>query len=408
MADANYMFVVCQVGAEAACKTELAAHHPELKFAFSRPGFLTFKISGPTSVGAVESTNDEASSDDGPATLLSTFARTFGHSLGRVTGTDAVEMIAQAIKLAGDKQFDQLHVWQRDAALPGDRGFEPFTTPLAEEIGMLIQRELKKRGKGSCELNQIAEPGQKVLDVILVEPNEWWVGWHAADSVHQRWPGGVPEIEDNGDVISRAYYKLAEALAWGRIKIEKQDLCVEIGSAPGGAAQLLLEKGALVIAVDPANLHESLSKHENLKHIKKRGRQVRKAEFAEARWLMVDVNVAPKFTLDTAEEIVQNARVNIRGMVLTLKMTDSKLAEHITGYRERVRSWGYKVVKTRQLAFNRHEICLVALKTRYDSRPKPMLKKDETTAKNEATRTDSKRSPKKKPSPKPSRPFKKT
>jgi 23S rRNA (cytidine2498-2'-O)-methyltransferase len=315
-------------------------------------------------------------------------------------------MINNVIELVGDKTLDHLHVWQRDSALPGDHGFEPFPSPLAEELGSLIKSEWVRRRNAPIELNQIANAGQKVLDVVVVEPNEWWVGWHSADSVHQRWPGGVLEIEDNGDVISRAYYKLAEALAWGRIKIEKRDLCVEIGSAPGGAAQLLLELGASVIAVDPANLHESLSDQKYLKHIKKRGRQVRKSEFADARWLMVDVNVAPNFTLDTAEEIVTNPRLNIRGMVLTLKLTDWKLAEHIVGYRERVRGWGYKVVKTRQLAFHRHEICLVALKTRYDSRPKPMLKKDDQATNNASTLADSKRPSNKKPYSKPKRPFK--
>jgi 23S rRNA (cytidine2498-2'-O)-methyltransferase len=55
-------------------------------------------------------------------------------------------------------------------------------------------------------------------------------------------------------------------------------------------------------------------------------------------------------------------------MILTMKLTDWSLAEHIEGYRQRVRNWGFKVVRTRQLAFNRHEFCLLALRNRYDAR----------------------------------------
>jgi 23S rRNA (cytidine2498-2'-O)-methyltransferase len=169
-------------------------------------------------------------------------------------------------------------------------------------------------------------------------------------------------------MVSRAWMKLAEALEWGRLQVTPGDVAVEIGSAPGGAAQLLLDRGAEVIAVDPADLDEAIAGHPKLTHLKKRGKQVRKAELATARWLLVDVNVAPNYTLDTAEEIVTNPKTNIRGMILTMKLTDWSLAEHIEGYRQRVRNWGFKVVRTRQLAFNRHEFCLLALRNRYDAR----------------------------------------
>ena len=43
ISESPFLFTVCQVGAEAALKQEVAREHPELKFAFSRPGFITFK-----------------------------------------------------------------------------------------------------------------------------------------------------------------------------------------------------------------------------------------------------------------------------------------------------------------------------------------------------------------------------
>ena len=40
--------------------------------------------------------------------------------------------------------------------------------------------------------------------------------------------------------------------------------------------------------------------------------------------------------------------------------TDWQLAERVPEFHKRVRSWGYGFVRSRQLAYNRREICLAA------------------------------------------------
>jgi hypothetical protein len=45
--------------------------------------------------------------------------------------------------------------------------------------------------------------------------------------------------------------------------------------------------------------------------------------------------------------------------VLTLKLTDPKLAEALPSIAERIRRYGYRRVRMRQLAFNRQEVCAV-------------------------------------------------
>lgn len=357
----QFLFAICQQGAEAACKQEILQHHPELRLAYSRPGLLTLKLA------ANEATPAATNWADHP-TLISTFARTFGVVLQRFSNADLQQQLSAVAELAHGLPIEHLHVWQRDEALPGDRGFEPFPTVLAEDVGERLLTALNLQRSTPLELNRIAGVGQRVLDLILVQPDEWLVGWHTADSIPQRWPGGVPQLEPPEEMVSRAWLKLAEALEWGRIQIRPGDVCVEIGSSPGGAAQLLLDRGAEVIAVDPADMDEAIAAHPKLQHVKKRGKQVRKSEFAAARWLLVDVNVAPNYTLDAAEEIVTSAKTNIRGLILTMKLSDWSLAEQLEEYRARVRGWGFKVIRTRQLAFNRHEFCLLALRNRYDAR----------------------------------------
>jgi 23S rRNA (cytidine2498-2'-O)-methyltransferase len=125
MSDGDFLFVVCQVGAEPALKSELARRWPEIRLAFSRPGFVTFKL--PPGHGL-----------SGDFDLASVFARTCGFSLGKVTGDHAEAMADRVWQIAGDRPLDHLHVWQRDPAMPGDHDFEPGITPVADAVGRII------------------------------------------------------------------------------------------------------------------------------------------------------------------------------------------------------------------------------------------------------------------------------
>ena len=81
-------------------------------------------------------------------------------------------------------------------------------------------------------------------------------------------------------------------------------------------------------------------------------------------WLAADSNVAPVHTLDTVEAIVTHPQVQVHGLLLTLKLLQWELADQIPAYLDRVRSWGYRHVKARQLSFNRQEICVAAMRRR--------------------------------------------
>jgi 23S rRNA (cytidine2498-2'-O)-methyltransferase len=264
-------------------------------------------------------------------------------------------------------------VWQRDARVPGDRGFEPGITPLAGEIAAAIAAAKPAEGCGESDLiiNRKARPGDLVLDCVVVEPGEWWVGRHRAASVPARFPGGVCVTPTPADVVSRAFWKMREALAWSQLPVKMGDRCAEIGSAPGGSSQALLEAGLQVVGIDPADMDESLADHPHFTHVRKRAADMKRREFRGVRWLMADSNVAPKHTLDTVEAIVTNGQVHVRGMLLTLKLLDWQLAAMIPEYLARIRSWGFGYVRARQLSFNRQEICVAALRTRSMRREPP-------------------------------------
>src|SRR5262245_28324808 len=116
----RFVFVTVQSGAERALKNEIAREHPELKFAFSRPGFVTFR-------------SPEGFAND--FVLRTVFARTWGFSLGKVKGSDDSQLARDAWRLFGeqlpDEQIRDLHVWQRNRALPGDKDYDGAADELA-------------------------------------------------------------------------------------------------------------------------------------------------------------------------------------------------------------------------------------------------------------------------------------
>jgi 23S rRNA (cytidine2498-2'-O)-methyltransferase len=176
---------------------------------------------------------------------------------------------------------------------------------------------------------------------------------------------------------------MEEALRWSRLAIEKGDLAVEIGCAPGGACQALLSRGLVVTGVDPALVHPTVADHPNFVQIRKRGADVRRREFQGFSWLFADMNVAPSYTLDTVESIVSHRQSSIRGLLLTLKLLDWKLADEVPAYLARIRAWGYPYVRARQLQHNRQEICVVALKQR--PRPKKVVSRKSKKARDRST-----------------------
>lgn len=357
MADPQFLFACCQFGAEPALKREIERSWPNLRFAFSRPGFVTFKNTG---VKTVPQNID----------LHSVFARTYGFSVGEIKGDDAEAMAQLACRLVSGQSFQQLHMWPRDTAEPGHRGFVPGPTPETDAMAKLLLQEARSIGlineKVGC--NRIAQTGQLVLDLIVIDKNHWWIGQHLASSRVLRQPGGVFKVNLPEHAVSRAYAKMSEALAWSQIPMEPGDSIVEIGSAPGGASQALLEKGLKVSGVDPSEMHERVLEHPNFTHIKKRGADPKRREYADFKWLAIDTNVAPKHTLDTVENIVRHESSQIRGMLLTLKFSDWERTDEIPSYLERIRSWGFADVRARQLAYNRQEICVAVLKSKSDRR----------------------------------------
>ena len=300
--------------------------------------------------------------------LSSVFARTVGWSLGRVTAQHTGDLATGVLRMLEENDFSQpfdaLHVWARDRLPAGEFGFEPGIEPLATAVSEeLIPVLVSAERVSSKTPNGVLQIGERCLDCVMVDPGSWMIGWHQASRfVPSRWAGGFPPLNPEYDAVSRAYFKAAEAILWSGLPIKPDDVVVEIGSAPGGAAQRMLELGLKVIGVDPADMDPEIDQHPNFRHVRARGGDIKRSEYRDASWLLVDSNVRPDKTMVTVENIVTNRQVQIRGMLLTMKLGNYSAAHRIPGWCKTISDWGYKRIEVRQLATGRCEVCIAALR----------------------------------------------
>ncbi|HTM54254.1 MAG TPA: SAM-dependent methyltransferase [Pirellulales bacterium] len=350
----RFLFATCQVGAEGALKQEVARLWPSFRFAYSRPGFLTFRLPA-----------EETFAPDFHPQLV--FARAAGFSLGKISAPTLKVRADELCRAIAAHKFDALHVWQRDTQPASARTFDPRPTPSASEAeAEILKRWCEHFGSQPA---RVAEPNGRVLDCTLVEGDTWWIGEHRARSDESRFPGGVRDLRLPDSMVSRAYLKMEEALAWSELPIQAGQRAVELGCAPGGASQSLLSHGLIVLGVDPAEVDPRVLGNPNFVHLRMRGSEVRRRRLRGVRWLTADMNVAPQTTLDTVEALVTHPTVNVQGLLVTLKLLEWEMAAHLDEYLSRIRGWGYAHVRAKQLAFNRQEICVAALRRKRERSP---------------------------------------
>ena len=95
---------------------------------------------------------------------------------------------------------------------------------------------------------------------LLCTAEKAYAGISLAHDNLSPWPGGMRHFAQTPDQISRAEFKLLEALEVFGLSLPAHGRALDLGAAPGGWTRLLLEAGLRVGAVDPAKLDPRLLK----------------------------------------------------------------------------------------------------------------------------------------------------
>jgi 23S rRNA (cytidine2498-2'-O)-methyltransferase len=317
----QFAFATCLPGLEPAVKREVGRTRPQLRFAYSRPGLVTFK--SPTQILP----------DDVPGSV---FARVWGASIGPAKDPD--EALEQLAPVAPTR----VHVYRRD---PEDT---------AADLGPW-QAALDRMTSG------IAAPGDLVADVIVAADEPAWLGIHRHDERHVAHPGGLIPVEVPDDAPSRAFAKIEEAIAWCALPITAGQVALEIGAAPGGAVLALARRGLTVYGVDTGELAPAVRALPGVHHLAMKVGALRWEQLpARVDWLLVDVNLAPQVALHEVARLMPKLRPTLRGAVITLKLNDLAFVDALPSLTRRIAELGLANVRLRHLPSNRREICAVA------------------------------------------------
>jgi 23S rRNA (cytidine2498-2'-O)-methyltransferase len=329
-----FTFAIVQPGLEAQLKADVAREHGgALRPAYARPGLVTWK-------------------GDRERDVTSPFARVRGAGIG--TFATAAEIAAAAPP--GELR---LHAYARDA-----KGADH--DPLAADLARAAALEAELRSLRPFLPGSEAQDGDRVLDVIVGGDDPAYVGVHVQREGAIPFPGGRFAIDVPPDAPSRAYRKLEEMLAWSGLEPREGDVAVELGAAPGGASYALARRGVSVVAIDPAPLDPRVLAYvgpggARVTHVAKAAGALRGEVPRSARWLLVDVNLAPPVALRYLARVAAKIdRRRLEGVIATLKLNDARMAADVPRWLEKLRELGPFDVRAVQLASHRREIGAVA------------------------------------------------
>lgn len=106
--------------------------------------------------------------------------------------------------------------------------------------------------------------------------------------------GEVHFEENKTDPPGRAYLKLWEALTLAERFPGGNDLCIDLGSSPGGWTWVLASLGAKVISVDKAELAGNVAGMNGVRYLRGSAFALKPSDFLEAGWLFSDVICYPE------------------------------------------------------------------------------------------------------------------
>lgn len=303
-----FIYTIVNVGSEKLLKEEIKLKYPHLKFAYSRPGYITFK--------------DTSESFTVETELNLIFARSYGLSLGK---------------------FDKEEL-EKEIKKYSDATIHRFSYVTEEYSGSK------------------AIMGKNILDVMEIKEGEYWLGLKKARFFSWFYPFANPHVVQPENAPSRAYLKLEEAFIWSNYKPGDDEVAMDLGSAPGGASYAMVERGIRVYGVDNAEMSEVLLNNPLFTHIKDPMQKVRDEHIPRPCHLLVaDVNVMPSLIMSQIKRFMA-LRPGIKTVFYILEIGDKIKLPEILGHVQTFKRFGFREVGVTQLPSNKSEILLFGKK----------------------------------------------
>lgn len=125
-------------------------------------------------------------------------------------------------------------------------------------------------------------------------------------------------VEDRDGPPSRAYLKLWEAFTRLGAHPRPGELCLDLGSSPGGWTWACQRLGARVVSVDKAELDPAIASLPGVEHRRQSAFAIDPAELGPIDWVLCDVACYPRRLLTLVERFLDAGHV--RRFVCTIKL----------------------------------------------------------------------------------------
>lgn len=193
-----------------------------------------------------------------------------------------------------------------------------------------------------------------IISVLLYE-EKCFMGLCSPDDNLSSWSGGMMHFRKTENDISRARYKLMEAIEVFNIDMGKFRSALDLGAAPGGWTSVLLEHGLQVTAVDTGDMDDRLAKYPGFRFIKANASEL-VLENESFDLLTSDISWNPK---NTARLINRASRYLAAGgtAIVTLKLMGNKVRKTIKEVLA-LYSEVFDILQVKQLFHNRDEVTL--------------------------------------------------
>ncbi len=167
--------------------------------------------------------------------------------------------------------------------------------------------------------------------------------------------GGILYFQKNEEIVSRAQFKIEEAVKIFDVVLHDNQTALDLGAAPGGWTYFLAEKGLTVDAIDPAELSEKVLGHKNVSHFKMLSQNFIK-NYPDKKYDMIvndmkmDTNQSIDILCETSSQLKNDGIC-----IMTLKLPKKDIQKRIK-VAKLVLSRKFEIVKIRQLYYNRSEV----------------------------------------------------
>ena len=199
---------------------------------------------------------------------------------------------------------------------------------------------------------------EQIISVYLTD-NNIYAGLSQAEQNLSIWSGGMRHYAMREDIISRAGFKLMEALEAYPIDFNNST-ALDLGAAPGGWTKVLLDYGLRVTAVDPVELSPELQANKNVEYYQERAHEYIKKSNKKFNLIVNDMSMniftSINFILSLKNRLNKDGHI-----IITFKLTKQDRLNKIKDGLK-ILSNHFEPVFIRQLFHNRSEITVILKK----------------------------------------------